>query len=79
MHNTTCRPAPLSAATSSTAPRKRGPARAAGPGGAHQAAVDVECTPVAFDALWKLLVIAALMLWFGFWYFRSAESRYGRA
>jgi teichoic acid transport system permease protein len=36
-------------------------------------------TPVAFDALWRLLVIAALMLWFGFSFFRSAESKYGRA
>lgn len=36
-------------------------------------------TPVSFDELWKLLAISALMLWFGFSYFRSAESKYGRA
>ncbi len=36
-------------------------------------------TPVTFDELWKLLVISGFLLTFGFWYFRSAESKYGRA
>jgi teichoic acid transport system permease protein len=36
-------------------------------------------TPVTFDELWKLVATSALLLSFGFWYFRSAESRYGRA
>ena len=36
-------------------------------------------TPVTFDELWKLLVTSGFLLTFGFWYFRSAESKYGRA
>jgi teichoic acid transport system permease protein len=36
-------------------------------------------TPVAFDQLWKMLVFSGVLLVFGFWYFRSAESSYGRA
>jgi teichoic acid transport system permease protein len=36
-------------------------------------------TSVRFDELWKLLATSALLLVFGFWYFRSAESKYGRS
>lgn len=36
-------------------------------------------TPITFEEVWKLVVTAAAILTFGFWFFRKAESKYGRA